>query len=339
MIAPLVMYVDKLRNTWKRTAAISIGVALTSAIVVTSGMPSWREFPAQLGYHLIISFCVGSLFWFQTPIVTPYTDAMRPAMRWAVRIAATAITLNVGVLIGLTALVGLGVMPWALYGTIVKDSVVPTTVFGVLCFVGFTMYDSLKYRAQYETAQARLSSLESRLRPHFLFNTLNSIIALIPEDPAAAERVTERLAALLRYSLDATMRSTVRLEQELKVATDYLEIEKTRFGERLQYTIDIPEPLRQAEVPPFCLQTLVENSVKYGGGEIRVSAKNGNGLLTLCVWDSGDGFPERPSLPEGHGLHNLKERLGALWGSKAAVDFPREGSGTTVRISLPVTIR
>jgi two-component system, LytTR family, sensor histidine kinase AlgZ len=201
------------------------------------------------------------------------------------------------------------------------------------------MYESLKYRAQYETAQARLSSLESRLRPHFLFNTLNSIMALIPEDPKAAERVTERLAALLRYSLDSTGYSTVPLEQEVKVATDYLEIEKTRFGDRLHYSIDVPSYLLQEEVPPFSLQTLIENSVKYGGGEIRVSASNGNGRLLLRVWDSGDGFPENANLPPGHGLRNLKERLDALWGSNAAVEFPRNDVGTTVQISLPASPR
>jgi len=332
------MYVDQLRNTWKKTLAIIVGVALTTALV-TSGLANWRAIPERFVYNLIISFCVGSLFWFTGPLLSSYTERLRPASRWAIRIAAAAITMNVGVMFGLAVLGGIGVLPWTLYETILKDSVVPSTVFGVLCFVGFTMYDSLKYRAQYETAQARLSSLESRLHPHFLFNTLNSIMALIPEDPARAERVTEKLATLLRYSLDATTRSTVRLEQELKVATDYLEIEKTRFGERLRYSIDVPETLLQAEVPPFCLQTLVENSVKYGGGEIRVSVQNGNGRLLLRVWDSGNGFPVKPELPAGHGLHNLKDRLDALWGSKAAVEFPREESGTTVQISLPVPPR
>jgi LytS/YehU family sensor histidine kinase len=221
----------------------------------------------------------------------------------------------------------------------VRDSIVPNTVIGVLCFIGFTLYEGLQYKAQYETAQARLSSLESRLRPHFLFNTLNSIMALIPDDPSAAERLTERLATLLRYSLDATNQSTVRLEQELKVAIDYLDIEKTRFGDRLQYTIDVPDTLMKLQVPPFSLQTLVENSVKYGGGEIRVSARNGNGRLVLRVWDSGDGFPEKPELPEGHGLRNLKERLDALWGSGASVEFPREEGGTTVQISMPAAPR
>ena len=157
----------------------------------------------------------------------------------------------------------------------------PTTVIGVLCFIGFTMYDGLKYKAQYETAQARLSSLESRLRPHFLFNTLNSIMALIPDDPAAAERVTERLATLLRYSLDATGHSTVRLEQELKVATDYLEIEKTRFGDRLRYTIDVPETLM---LRPHVLSFLdVASAFSEGGGlEIETEQLHVSKESSLC---------------------------------------------------------
>jgi LytS/YehU family sensor histidine kinase len=193
----------------------------------------------------------------------------------------------------------------------------------------------MRYRLQYELAQARLSSLESRLHPHFLFNTLNSILALIPENPVAAERMTERLAALLRFALDSNDRRTVSLEQELKIATDYLEIEKTRFGPRLNYSVDVPQHLMRTEVPPFSLQTLVENSVKHGGGEIRISALNDNGRLILSVWDSGPGFPKDETVPPGHGLSNLRSRLAVLWGSGATLEFHREDSGTTVRISLP----
>jgi two-component system, LytTR family, sensor histidine kinase AlgZ len=339
MIAPTLMYVDELRKTWKRATAITVGVAVTTTLV-TSGLTHWRAIPAQFVYNLIVAFCVGPLFWLSGPAVGAYVRRLRPTPGWAVRIVSAALIMNVGVSIGLAVLTGLGVLPRTFYLTSLRDAVVPSTVFGVLCVVGFTMYESLKYRARYETAQAKLSSLESRLRPHFLFNTLNSITALIPDDPAAAERVTERLAALLRYSLDATNRSTVRLEQELKVAADYLEIEKIRFGDRLRYTIDVPEALMQCEVPPFSLQTLVENSVKFGGNEIRVSARNGNGRLLLRVWDSGAaGFPEKPNLPAGHGLRNLMERLDTLWGSDASVEFPREVSGTTVQISAPVAPR
>jgi signal transduction histidine kinase len=338
MIPASLMYVDRLRASWKRALAITVGVAVTSALFV-SGITGWRMLPKQIVYQMIASSCVGSLFWLIGPLVSSYTKPMRPASRWTLCIVAAAVILNVGVTLGLAALTVLGILPWTLYWPMLRDSVLPTTVIGVICTVGFTMYENLQYRAQYETAQARLSSLESRLRPHFLFNTLNSIMALIPDDPAAAEHVTEKLAALLRYSLDAANHSTVRLEQELKVATDYLEIEKTRFGERLHYTIQVPEKLMHCEVPPFSLQTLVENSVKYGGNEIRVSARNGNERLLLCVWDSGDGFPKSKELPAGHGLRNLKERLDALWGSRAALEFPQQQAGTAVQISLPVQPR
>jgi len=329
------MYREQLRRTWKRTLGISVGVALTTAILVSSGSGRWAEFPAQVVYQLIISTCVGSLFWFFMPLIKSYGEHLQPVPLWIFRIVCAAIILNVGVLIGLTILALLDVMPRSLLGTIFMGSVVPTTVIGVLCSVGFTMYETLQYKAQYETTRARLSSLESRIRPHFLFNTLNSIMALIPEDPDAAEHMTERLATLLRYSLDATLQNTVRLEEELKVATDYLEIEKTRSGPRLQYSIDVPLELMSTPVPPFSLQTLVENSVKYGGGEIRIRAHNGNGRVLLQVWDSGKGFPLDKQLPEGHGLQNLKDRLDVLWGAKAAVEFPQSQSGTTVEVSFP----
>jgi len=159
---------------------------------------------------------------------------------------------------------------------------------------------------------------------------------LIPDDPVAAERMTERLAALLRFSLDATDRQTVPLEHELKITTDYLEIEKTRFGPRLNYSIDVPAELKHVEVPPFSLQTLVENSVKYGGGEIRVTVRNGNGRVELNVWDSGAGFAKPMQIPAGHGLYNLRSRLEAIWGVSATLEFAQENSGANVRISLPM---
>ncbi|HET9131893.1 MAG TPA: histidine kinase [Terriglobia bacterium] len=336
MIPATLMYREQLQSTWKRTLGISVGVALTSAIVIFANTKS-TDFPTQLGYQLIISICVGALFWVIGPLIKFHSKRLKPTPRWAVRIASAAVILNVGVLIGMTILTLGGAFPSTILWSVFWNSVAPTTVIGGICFVGFTMYENLQYKAQFEKTQAQLSSLESRLRPHFLFNTLNSIMALIPEDPEAAERMTERLSALLRYSLDSTMQNTVRLEQELKIATDYLEIEKTRFGGRLRYSIDVPPALLSAAVPPFSLQTLVENSVKYGGPEIRVSASNGGGRVLLRVWDSGAGFPRDAELPEGHGLHNLKDRLDALWGSDARIEFPQDEIGTTVQVSLPVT--
>ena len=122
------------------------------------------------------------------------------------------------------------------------------------------------------------------------------------------------------------------------MASDYLEIEKVRFGDGMKYSIDVPEELMRVQVPPFCLQTLVENSVKYGGGDIRVYAQAANGRLLLQVWDSGNGFPPDVALPVGHGLRNLTDRLEALWGQRATLDVRYGESGTTVEISLPASL-
>src|SRR5205814_9509341 len=120
---------------------------------------------------------------------------------------------------------------------------------------------------------AQLTSLESRVQPHFLFNTLNSISALIREDPRAAERMVERLAALLRDSLEMNRTRLVPLSRELRIVQDYLEIEKTRYGDRLRYSIDVAADLDDPEVPPFCLQPLVENRVKHVVSHRRVGAE------------------------------------------------------------------
>jgi LytS/YehU family sensor histidine kinase len=112
---------------------------------------------------------------------------------------------------------------------------------------------------------------------------LNSIRVLIADDPAAAEQMVLQLSALLRASLDAADSGTVALERELDLTVSYLEIEKTRFDVRFDYAIDVPPQLMRAAVPPFALQTLVENSVKFGGAAIRVQARADAGRLGLDV--------------------------------------------------------
>jgi LytS/YehU family sensor histidine kinase len=194
--------------------------------------------------------------------------------------------------------------------------------------------------AQKLALEASLSSLESRIQPHFLFNTLNSISALVQEDAPLAERTIERLAALLRFSLDSNLQKTIPLERELKIAVDYLEIEKARFGERLRYEIEVADELKTILVPPFVIQTLVENSVKHvvsvkrKGGEILVKARAIDDFAKIEVWDDGDGF-SADEIVAGHGLDNLRSRLTALFQTKARLEISRVNNYTTVSISLP----
>jgi two-component system, LytTR family, sensor histidine kinase AlgZ len=190
-------------------------------------------------------------------------------------------------------------------------------------------------------AEARLASLESRLHPHFLFNTLNSISALILEDPNVADEMVQRLARLLRASLDACEQERVTLEQELELAIDYLTIEQARFRERLSYSVEVPAELKSLEVPPIILQPLVENSVKHAiaprpsGGSIRISAQRVNNHLTLEVWDDGPGF-DVSMLRRGHGLHNLQARLKVILGDDSRLHVRAANGGTIVGMRLPI---
>ena len=195
-------------------------------------------------------------------------------------------------------------------------------------------------RAYKLLAEAQLSSLESRIHPHFLFNTLNSIAALIPTDPQRAEDTVGKLASLLRFSLNAQHTGLVPLDQELKVVRDYLEIEATRFGPRLRYRIAVPESLGAVGVPPLSLQTLVENSVKHvasqrvEGASIEIAGRMKGEQVILEVTDDGPGFSLGAAAPE-HGLGNLLGRLDLLFGGEARLDVFREDEKTVVRIAFP----
>ena len=195
-------------------------------------------------------------------------------------------------------------------------------------------------RAYKLLAEARLSSLESRLHPHFLFNTLNSIAALIPRDPQRAEDTVGKLASLLRFSLAGSPMGLVPLSQELKFVRDYLEIESTRFGTRLHYEIDVPEALMEVKTPPMALQSLVENAVKHvvsqrpQGAQLRVTGRLENGVARLEVTDDGPGFSLDAITPE-HGLGNLIARLQLLFGDRGKLLVTRRDALTVVGLEFP----
>jgi LytS/YehU family sensor histidine kinase len=197
-----------------------------------------------------------------------------------------------------------------------------------------------RVRAQRAAFEARLASLESRVRPHFLFNSLNAALALIPDDAPAAERVIERLASLLRASLDADPQELVPLRSEMELVADYLEIERVRFGERLRFSLEVPSSIEAVKVPLFAVQTLVENGVKHAivrsasGGSIRVTATRDGERVTVLVGDDGPGFGE-DAIVEGHGLYTLRERLATLFGDRASLHVGRDEDGRT-RVSFEV---
>jgi sensor histidine kinase YesM len=189
-------------------------------------------------------------------------------------------------------------------------------------------------------AEARLSSLESRIHPHFLFNTLNSISSLISIDPTRAEQVVGQLATLLRSSLDNTNQPLIALSDELALVEDYLAIETLRLGGKLSGSVDVPAVLRDVRVPPFAVQSLVENAVKHGitpqkqGGKLSIAASAANGQVCIEVADTGPGF-DSAAIAAGHGLDNLVERLNVLFGPQASLNILRRDDWCVVQLVLP----
>jgi signal transduction histidine kinase len=194
------------------------------------------------------------------------------------------------------------------------------------------------------TARAQMRALQAQINPHFLFNTLNVLASLIHSDPREAERVTEELAEIFRYALESTRLEWVTLDHELRFLESYLGIEKTRFSERLVYTIDVDERLRSSRIPPMILQPLVENAVKHGigskleGGEIRITCMGDGNRLSLSVEDTGMGLQNASRHSgAGIGLSNVRERLLHVYGGEATLRLEENlPSGTRVVVALPL---
>jgi two-component system LytT family sensor kinase len=194
-------------------------------------------------------------------------------------------------------------------------------------------------------ADARLHALSLQLQPHFLFNTLNAIAALVPEDPIVAEAMLVRLGDLLRTSLDAEPSGHVTLRTELNRLASYVELQRMRFGERLSVSMRIDPDVMNARVPSFLLQPLVENAISHGiaprrgAGHIDVAARCDGRRLILSVRDDGIGPPPEGDRRERVGLGSTRARLAAMFPGMSTLELsPAAPRGTLVSISVPLEL-
>ncbi len=327
-----------------------IGNIIAAAIVLFAfSSVSFQTPPAELlrGYliSLLFAFVIGPLLGVTMPRIAPWIwRRVGFPLNWVVIALAMAGLALIGSVAAIGLLVQFDAVPnasfWSWFRGSMRISIVVTLTMGLF----ITAYEMMRARVAQATAEAQLAALESRVQPHFLFNTLNSISALIHEDPKGAERMTVQLASLLRSSLDQPTTPLVSLDDELRIVQDYLAIERVRFGDRLRYEVQIDPVLAAAvRVPRMSIQTLVENAVKYAvgprrtGASITISATRDDGRAHIRVADDGPGF-DSSNLPPGHGLALLRDRLALLFSRSATLQIESGDRGTVVRLMLPTDI-
>jgi len=350
-----------LRQRWQRLVPINLAAALIATVAIAAWYRVWE--PSQIAkifaYTIVYANFMGGLI-AATLIRFGRRMYFRPfPQNWTLIAGAILASTVMGSLAANLVFLAFHCLPertfWQSFWEANQFAVLIALVFGVSGVLYEIMRTSLEVataelrsrqlqeeRSRKLALEARLASLESQIRPHFLFNALNTISSMIHDDPKLAEDLLGRLSALLRSSLDSKQERLAPLSAELKIARDYLEIERARFGDRLRYEIDVPPEAHSVQLPAFSLQNLVENSVKYAvatraeGGAIRIVSRVGNGEASVEVLDDGPGFTAEDIRP-GHGLDNLRGRMAVLYGPEAKLEVERRAGRTVVRLRVAST--
>ena len=332
-----------MRQPWDtRRIAISYlytGVFCSAVVLLLQGLGvggSWAQ-------SAIVSFSIGLC------IHTAFIVLTAPFCRWiGARLAPLPITaIGLGTGLALGGWLGIG-SPAFFFQAEGYGSLLLGVFFGILGFIFFTTRDDLmEARAslaeqERQRVETELRLLQAQIEPHFLFNTLSNVISLIRTDPDRAESTLVNLTQFLRSTLKRSRETTAALADELNIIRAYLQIQQTRMGERLSFTIDADTSLQQAAFPPLLLQPLVENAVIHGiepseaGGTIHVHAEAANGVLTVTVSDDGMGIQSNTSSSRV-GLRNIRERLHSLFGDAASLSLSeRSPHGVKAELVIPM---
>jgi len=271
--------------------------------------------PAQLGIMIVSSFIKGFIFFL--------------------------------IILGLTQAFGLGLMELTIVN--ISEYVINfTMVFSLwnLTYFGFQYFqnyksaeiNSLKYLAA--SRESELSSLKAQLNPHFIFNCMNSIRALIDEHPANAKLAVTRLSNILRNTLLMDKSKEILLKEEINLVRDYLDLEKIRYEERLNFEFNISEEVNNCLIPPFIIQSQVENAIKHGisklpgKGMVNIEAFAENNFLIIKVANTGKLNSQLPLT--GVGFKNSIQRLSLLYGALAAIHINEELDWVVVKIHIPL---
>lgn len=363
------------KPTWLRFAALGAVIFLTwtffgllnSFQMYVNTDDARKDYPLSLvlklalGNNLLKGIISLPFIWIFYRVPIPAADWKRRGILYLVLLAVFDVVhaavrpfVIPFVLVGMSSPWAAAEMPYASKFWITLRSFFVDNAWGFLSVVlGFHLWEHARQaseralnesRLEARLAGAELQILKMQLHPHFLFNTLNTIYNLVPVNGREAQKMIARLSDLLRFSLDHVTTEKVTLGHELDFLTEYLEIEKVRFEERLRIEKDVPGDTLRAEVPNMILQPLVENAIRHGigkkaaGGMIRISTRRDNDRLLITITD--DGRPPADSLDgtgqsTGIGLANTRARLTKLYGKDFNFSLEPCGQGTCVRLNIP----
>jgi two-component sensor histidine kinase len=349
-------------HLWRWIAFLWLAYALVNATQIVSGMRAvgMQHAWARLFLTVLASWLVWAV---ATPLVLWLGDRfpptqLRPLRTWFIHFGACA---AIGTVYSLWAgWLQVLLQPWgyaqpkqfgpAAFYVFYGEFHLFLILYAAILAINYTL-ESSRRLAQRETEAARLNeqlsrakldALRRQLEPHFLFNTLNAIAGLVRENRNDdAVSMIASLSDLLRRVLDDSGKQEVSLGEEMDFLETYLEIQKTRFADRLQLSIEVPGEFLSARVPSLILQPMVENAIEHGigtraaGGAIRIAAARNNGLLTLSVYNDGPRMPQDWEQRSGVGLSNVRERLRSIYGNACQLNIQNQPRGVEVQLSVP----
>jgi sensor histidine kinase YesM len=338
----------QLRATLRQIAwFIPLGIAFGLAV----------GYASPLSYPAAIAMCVASAFGIQIfeslteAYLFPKFEGFPRGKKLAYRMTSSLMAHIVGWFLPIwitSMIIGFGLFQWQI---IIWLGIF---IIGVIIIHSFHLLahfyrelrekDILEEKLKTLAAQAELKALRAQINPHFLFNSLNTIASLVNSEPLKAEESVERLADIFRYALSASDKEFVTVGDEMEFIDSYLEIEKARFGERLEVTKAISPDILDTPIPSLILQPLVENSIKHGSGEngkmrISITGHMDGELVQLAIKDEGKGVPDHiinGVYTNGTGLRNVSERLRRVYSEGYGLEIKENTpSGTIAIVTLP----
>lgn len=318
----------------------------------------WISLRVSFSFYVVMRFLMGT---FAERVIRRFVPRTleRPKKFFAIEILIRVILGTVGSFLafmlaefitGINFLISLRMIYVQVFIAVILTLLVTVSFYSVAFYREMLNKMKIAQELREAAVEAELRALRAQVNPHFLFNTLNAIAALIASDPKRAEMMVQRLSEVFRYVLVASEKETVTLDEELTFLDNYLRIERVRFGEKLTICENVDATVRSVRVPGLILQPLVENAIKHGlasrreNGVLEISASRQDDFLMLRISDDGDGFSvDRNGKVilnrEGIGVKNVRERIEKMYGGKGQLILTnRSQGGAVAEVRIPIRV-